>query len=136
MSALSPQEEGLKVEHLNLTGTQIRYLLTISRLHQTQQHIRSLDIAILLGLAKPSVHKMMNTFMDLGLVNKEPYGEIILTEAGKQTAAAYEQYYMVISKILSPVISHDEQTEYAIFNFLSGISEKSLESVRLYLGDS
>ena len=69
-----------------LTAANIRYLLALKTLEKEGAGTRSVDIASSLGLSKPSVHNMMNTFTEMGLVSKNAYGAAFLTELGKETA--------------------------------------------------
>ena len=54
-----------------LTASNIRYLLTIQSLDREGKGARSVDIATEMGLSKPSVHNMMRTLIEIGLVRKD-----------------------------------------------------------------
>ena len=58
----------------SLSPSHIRYLLAMQELDRQGKGVRSRDIAAVLGLSKPSVHNMMNTFIDFGLIRKDAYG--------------------------------------------------------------
>ena len=60
------------------------YLETIHILEKNYGHAHGVEIAERLGVSKPSVSKAMNHLKDKGLVNKEAYGTITLTQKGRE----------------------------------------------------
>lgn len=62
------------------------YLETILLLEKNGK-VRSVDIAKSLNVSKPSVNKAMNVLKEMGFVTQETYGEVHLTEAGRQKAS-------------------------------------------------
>lgn len=87
-------------EHIELSASAIRYLLALKALGHDGGGIRSVDIAAALGLSKPSVHNMMKTFDEMGLVSKNAYGAAYLTRLGKEIADRYGRYYDSVSELL------------------------------------
>ena len=83
-----------------LTAANIRYLLTMKALDREDKGVRCVDIASSMGLSKPSVHNMMHTLIQLGLVKKDSYGAAFLTEAGHRIALCYSRYYRSVSGLL------------------------------------
>ena len=67
------------------------YLETIYILEIDHGHAHVVDIAEHLGITKPSVTKAMDKLKQEGLINKESYGHITLTEKGG--AVAKKIYY-------------------------------------------
>ena len=117
------------MESAKLTSSQIKYLLTIKKVSEASFKIRSLDIAIILGVAKSSVHKMMDMLKSMDFIRKEHYGEIYLTDEGRKAATKYEQYYFAVLEKLAPFSNNDEETENAILAFLSELSSNSLNKI-------
>ena len=60
----------------------LRYLLAIYEVSQTHLDISSRSIAEKLGVTKPSVVRVMNLLMERGMIVKEYYGKIYLTDRG------------------------------------------------------
>ncbi|MGN1115537.1 MAG: metal-dependent transcriptional regulator [Candidatus Ornithomonoglobus sp.] len=58
------------------------YLEAIYTLSLDRPAVRITDIAIHLGLSKPSVNRAVNSLKNAGLVEHEPYGDILLTSHG------------------------------------------------------
>ena len=71
---------------MELTNTNIRYLLAIYDLSQVRLEVPSKDIAANLAVSRASVTSMMSSLTDKRLVNKERYGKIHLTGLGRTLA--------------------------------------------------
>ena len=65
-----------------LREAHLRYLLAIYELGRTKPDVGTLDISRALGYTKASVTKMMGILMDMGLLVRERYGKIYLTDTG------------------------------------------------------
>ena len=74
---------------MQLTKTHLRYLLAIETLAQTAPGVSAGAVAKALAVSKPSVTRMMGLLMDRGLLVRERYGKLFLTEEGVQTARIY-----------------------------------------------
>ena len=70
------------MQRLPLTEAHLRYLLAIYEVSQTHLDISSRSIAEKLGVTKPSVVRVMNLLMERGMIVKEYYGKIYLTDRG------------------------------------------------------
>ncbi|WP_163195656.1 metal-dependent transcriptional regulator [Clostridium thermarum] len=81
------------------------YLETIHILEKSHGHAHGVEIAERLGVSKPSVSKAMNYLKEKGLVNKEAYGTITLTQKGKEIS---EQIYNN-HKLMSLFLRHSLQ---------------------------
>lgn len=110
---------------ITLTASQIRYLLALKKLNSSDG-IRGSDIAVELGLSKPSVHNMMDTFIELDFIEKEPGGQVFMTEYGLYTASEYEGYFKKVKKKLSSQTAMDISLDIAICAFLAELSEQCL----------
>ena len=67
---------------MELTSAHLRYLLAIYEVSRTHLDISSRSIAEKLGVTKPSVVRVMNLLMERGMIVKEHYGKIYLTDRG------------------------------------------------------
>ena len=61
---------------MELTNTNVRYLLTIYHLSQARLEVSSKDIAQTLDVSRASVTSMMSILTDKRLVTKERYGKV------------------------------------------------------------
>jgi len=76
------------------------YLETIGNLAQNGNVPRVKDIAATLKLSKPSVHVALHLLEDRGMIEHEPYGDIIMTELGKQKYLEIKHKHDTISSFL------------------------------------
>lgn len=87
-------ETGVKGEAcMELSRSKIKYLLIIHHLCQEKGAARSVDIAIQLGVARPSVHRMLSSLAEGGFVHMEPRGAVTLTHEGKKAAEVFDRQY-------------------------------------------
>ena len=68
---------------IKLTTTNIKYLITINQIYNTEKGVRCTDVANILGVSKPSVHRMVENMKNMGLIDKDRYGEIFFTDIGE-----------------------------------------------------
>lgn len=93
---------------MELNDTHIRYLLTIYRLSQNNQAVLSKDIAHCLSVQRPSVAQMLTVLMDKGLVLKERYGKVSLTDRGYFTARQLAGQAEALSEMMQSRLSLPE----------------------------
>ena len=72
-----------------LTASAIKYLLTLYELGGGERGVRSVDLAARMRVSKPSTHAMLQSLCAAGLAEKERYGAVRLSEAGRSAAALY-----------------------------------------------
>ena len=112
-----------------LSPSHIRYLLTMQERARQGKGVRSSDIAAALGLSKPSVHNMMKTFMDFGLVRKDAYGAAFFTPQGAETARLCRRYYEAVARLLRQGFPQMREEQTAVCSLLSQIPEEELEAL-------
>ena len=75
---------------MRLTDAQIRCLLALLSLTRCGEEIASKDVSKVLGVSRPSVHRMLEILGKTGLTEKKPYGAVRLTPEGMGLAEALE----------------------------------------------
>jgi Mn-dependent DtxR family transcriptional regulator len=91
-----------------LTFTMENYLEAIYELsREGKGSARVSDIAKRLGVTKASTNSAMTTLTKKGLIMKEKYKEIILTEKGKTIAEQTSHKHHVISRFLMEILGID-----------------------------
>lgn len=108
-----------------LTAAHVRYLLAIKRLY-TEKGLYSSEIAKELGVTKPTVHNMMDIFLERNYIHKEPQGPVYLTDYGMRVACVYELYFCKIRNLLFSDRKIDSTGETAICALLGELSEENL----------
>jgi Mn-dependent DtxR family transcriptional regulator len=101
-----------KHHHLEkkLSPSREDYLKAIYKLSGRTQLVRSIDIAIYLGVSKPSVHSAVTTLQEEGLVIKPLGGEIQLTEEGRIQGEIIIAKFQVIKQFLITCCDVNELT--------------------------
>ena len=102
---------------MQLTAAHLRYLLAIYEVSRTHLDISSRSIAEKLGVTKPSVVRILNLLMEQGMIVKEYYGKIYLTDRGIWVAKRVQQELDAILAHFPPVsgeLTSDEQWNAAL----------------------
>lgn len=78
------------------------YLESILMLKKKNGHVRSIDIATLLNVSKPSVSVAMKSFREEGYITVDGDGSINLTEKGMQIAQkVYERHEVIAAALMA-----------------------------------
>lgn len=86
---------------MELTDSNIRYLLCIYKLLQKDEVVSSVDIAKDLNVTKCSVSKMLGFLQQKKLINKKKYGKITLSDDGIVVAKKYYSKHLELLNLLS-----------------------------------
>ena len=110
------------------------YLKTIYNLETRTEAARTGDIANILGITPGSVTNTLEVLESKGLVKREPYKGVKLTEQGRKLALTVFRRHRLAEKLLTDVLhlgwteSHEEacKLEHAISDRLASSIEKTL----------
>ena len=100
---------------MQLTAAHLRYLLAIYEVSRTHLDISSRSIAEKLGVTKPSVVRILNLLMEQGMIVKEYYGKIYLTDRGIWVAKRVQQELDAILAHFPPVSGELTDEEHDVF---------------------
>ena len=118
-----------------LSPSREEYLKAIYMLSQRAQLVRSIDIAVYLGVSKPSVHSAVNALQDEGLVIKPLGGEIELTEEGRKQGEIIAAKFQIIRNFLIACCNVNELTASADACKMEHIiSNDSVFALKKYFG--
>lgn len=126
-----------KRHHLEkkLSPSREDYLKAIYKLSGRTQLVRSIDIAVYLGVSKPSVHSAVTTLQEEGLVIKPLGGEIQLTEEGRIQGEIIIAKFQVIKQFLITCCDVNELTASEDACKIEHIiSNDSILALKKYLG--
>jgi Mn-dependent DtxR family transcriptional regulator len=122
---------------MKLTFTMENYLEVIYELSLKSGGARVSDIANKLGVTKASTNNAMATLSDLGLVARERYKEIYLTEDGIKFAEAIHHKHKVVRSFLLQTLGIDfslaDREACAIEHV---ISNETVAAIERYLSSS
>ena len=118
-----------------LTVNQIRCLLAILALTRMEEDVASKNVAKLLGVTKPSVHKALEILVNKGLLEKAHYGSARLTAAGMELAERLEERQEKLVLLFSQTLglSLDEGSAAATL-LMSELKEESLTKLESFRG--
>ena len=110
------------------------YLETIYILENSHGHAHGVDVAKQLGVSKASVSKATKKLIEKGMINKETYGSITLTQKGRELSEKIYYNHQLISLYLehSLGLSATEAAENAC-KMEHVLSETMLTSIKKYL---
>lgn len=83
------------------------YVELIAELIETRGEARPVDIAERLGVKPPTVTKNISRLKTAGLVRREPYRAIFLTDAGQELAEACRRRHRIVVAFLMRMLSHE-----------------------------
>jgi len=110
------------------------YLETVYLLENNHGHAHVVDIANRLGVSMPSVSKAIKQLKSQGLVNKQKYGTITLTEKGievsKQIYATHQLVTLFLEHSLNLSAEEADKNACKIEHVLSN---EMLEAIKNYL---
>lgn len=87
------------------------YLEAICELCDTgSDHVRSVDIATKLDVSKASVNKAVGMLKAAGYVTQEPYGDVLLTDAGRKYGEAVLERHRTLRSFLIDNLGVDPET--------------------------
>lgn len=108
-----------------LTTAQIKYLLVIYRLWKTGI-IHLSDIAERLQKTKPTVYKMLRQWEALGIIERQKYATVTMTESGLKLAKKYYTIYIKMETYFSQFMDRKTASQ-ATVSFLGSCGIDSCE---------
>ena len=118
---------------MKLTNVQEEYLKTIYLLQLNEGKSKLTDIAEKLNKSKASVNSAINNLVELGLVNNEKYGPIVLTDQGKSEAKKIVAANDIVMLFLTDVIGiENEKASEEAQGVKTILSDESLNKLARY----
>ncbi len=110
------------------------YLEAIFEISKSKSSVRITDIALQLGISKPSVNRAVNTLKKQGLVSHEPYGDITLTQRGLAIGEAVKHKHIMIKEFLINVLHISEsEAEKEACMIEHNISQNTVEKMKSFM---
>lgn len=119
------------IEGKKITYAMEDYLEMIYRLCKEKDYIRTKEVAQSLNVKPSSVTKMVNNLKHCGLVNFEKYGDISLTNQGKDLGEYLLYRHNVLHKFLCYINSSESELEQVekIEHFVNKKTVKNIEKL-------
>lgn len=96
--------------------------------------VRTTDIARRLEVTKPSVNRAMKALHEDGYIEQESYGEIFLTDSGRDKASKVQQRHDILNRFFRDVLHvSKEQSAKDACLIEHYISQESIEKLKEFL---
>lgn len=115
--------------NVKFTFSQVKYIVCLYRLSQGGYGVKNVEIASALGLSKPSVHKMLKSLCELGVVEQESFGLAFFTHSGRALAEKYATCYEILDRKMSDTCGVGAASENAICGLLADMPSDKLEEL-------
>ncbi len=106
------------------------YLEAILRLGQERNEVRSVDIAAMLNVSKPSVSHAMKLLREDEYIAMDRYGTITLLEKGAVIARRVYERHLVLSQMLEKLGVSPEVAMADACKIEHDLSEESFEKIK------
>jgi len=95
--------------------------------------VRSVDVATHLGVSKPSTHNAISNLLEQGYIEKQNYGTVSLTEAGKQIAMSIIKKHNAVKQLLLMIGVSEENAEIDACKIEHYISDETTQKLYKFL---
>ncbi|MBL8583012.1 MAG: manganese-binding transcriptional regulator MntR [Rhizobiaceae bacterium] len=109
------------------------YVELIADLIDHDGEARQVDIASRLGVAQPTVAKMLKRLATDGLIQRRPYRGVFLTEEGKELARVSRERHQVVESFLCALGISAETARIDAEGIEHHVSAETLEAFRSFL---
>lgn len=110
------------------------YLETIIEIERESGIVRSAEIAKRLNVSRPSVNRAIGILKEAGMVEQEYYGNVQLTEKGRERASSVLARHIELSKFFTEVLKVDAETADADACRIEHVmSEKTMDALNAYI---
>ena len=116
-----------------LTDSNEDYLEAIYILKIKYGKVRSVDISKHLNVSKPGVNKAMNVLKDSGLIDKDYYGDVYLTQKGEEIAKSIYEKHTTIKNFLLQLGVDEETADVDCCKIEHVISDATFYAIKKYL---
>lgn len=110
------------------------YLAAIYIISKNKNIVRITDIALKLGISKPSVNRAVNTLKKQGLVSHKPYGDIVLTQCGLEMGEAVcHKHRMVKAFLMKSLNLTEEEADKEACRIQHSIGQNTINKMELFM---
>lgn len=117
------------MDNFKFTFSQIRYIICLYQLSQNGYGVKSVELANALGFSKPSVHNMLRSLSELGMVKQEAFGLAFFTPRGRAIAEKYACCYRKLQEKMMEICGQGAASENAICVLLADMPGERIEAL-------
>lgn len=124
------RKRGLVLDNnVKLTFAQVKYIICLYRLSAAGYGVKNVEVASALGVSKPSVHNMLKSLVDLGVVRQEVFGLAHFTDEGRALAKKFVCVYEYLLKEMQGLCGDGAVSENAICGLLADMPWDRLDEM-------
>ena len=109
------------------------YLETVYVLSQQRPIVRGIDISEYMGYTKPSVSRALGLLRQEGLLKKDEYGGVVLTEKGSEIARNIYERHTILSQLLMNLGVDEKTATDDACRLEHYISDKSFNAIKAHM---
>ena len=119
---------------MNMHESGEMYLETILRLSETNEIVRSIDVAQAMGFSKPSISRAMKNLRENGYISINPEtGSITLLEKGKEIAEKIYERHLVLTSCLEALGVSSATAQDDACRIEHVISDETFQALKNYI---
>ena len=111
------------------TESQEDFVEALLMLEEKGEPLETTRVAKLLNISKPAVHQMGHILIDRGLITREDYGDMYLTDAGRELAKRILNRHRVIHTYLTSLGVDEATAEEDCCRIEHIISEETFQAI-------
>lgn len=123
-----------RVRAAHQTETTEDYVELIADLIAAQKEARASDLAARLGVANPTVSKMLSRLQEEGYIDSQPYRSIFLTKKGEKLAKKCKERHQIVLEFLIRLGVDPDTAEFDAEGIEHHISEQTLKIMKTFKG--
>ena len=116
--------------HMKIQKAAEDYLEAMLMMREKHGYIRSIDVAVQLGVTKPSVSYATKRLRENGYITMDPDGLITMTEAGLEIAERMYERHKLLSELLIRLGVDPEIAREDACRLEHDLSAESFEAIR------
>lgn len=114
----------------NFTRAQEDFVEALLMLEEQGLPLETTKVARLLNVSKPAVHQMGHELIDKGLITRKDYGDMALTDAGRELARKVFNRHKILKQFLVELGVSEDVAEDDCCKIEHVISEEAFEVIR------
>ena len=112
------------------TKSQEDFLEALLMLEESEQPLETTRVAKLLGISKPAVHQMGHELIDRGWITRKDYGDMKLSDEGREIARSVLERHHVIKAFLLSLGVGEEIAEHDCCLMEHILSEETFQAMK------
>lgn len=114
----------------NFTRAQEDFVEALLMLEEQGLPLETTKVAHLLNVSKPAVHQMGHELIDKGLITRKDYGDMSLTDKGRELAQKIFRRHKVLKEFLLELGVSQEVAEDDCCKIEHVISDETFEAIK------